>query len=75
MINILFVSGVCVANASTMDNALSIEITTNALTKINKPKTLKVAETIIRWAYGYKNLQELCFEGIFPGECMKNLSI
>jgi hypothetical protein len=46
MINILFVGGVCVANALTKDNSHSIEIITYALTKIDKPKTLKVAESL-----------------------------
>ena len=44
MINILFLSGVYASNASKTNNAQSIEILANALTKINKPKTLKVAE-------------------------------
>jgi|GEM_PF-5319030 len=44
MINILFLSGVYASNASTMNNAQSIKILANALTKIKKPKTLKVAK-------------------------------
>jgi hypothetical protein len=46
MISILFLSGDYASNASTMNNAQSIEILANVLTKINKPKTLKVSENI-----------------------------
>jgi len=46
IINILFISGVYVTKASTMYNTHSIELLTNALTNINKPKTLKVANSL-----------------------------